>query len=172
MIPGMQLVIGVIYRALPDIGYVLCIWGVFVFIFANICMNFFKGQFKRCQGEVWSDVISMNYSMRVLLENPSPWSQLSSNQQILFSSSSPIVSYFNSSCTIPIPGSVPYPCCSSLQGMMHSSAAPTGRGSLISQFTLLLLFHKHLSSYFTFQYHPPPITSHHLPPPPTTSCIH
>ena len=102
---GLKVVIDVLMTSLPDVMFSLGLCLFFLYIFALFCLSFFKGQFKSCQGDVFSNFISTNSSYMNLLQYPRPWNDLSIEQQSWFGPQSIFMNTTASVCSSA-------PCCS------------------------------------------------------------
>jgi len=89
-------------------GQMTMAFGIYVmilFVFAIFLCGFFKGQFRRCSGLVYDEVINPSDAVNdylKMLQYPHPWAEMTSEQKLLFGPSSATYSYYStesSSCS-------------------------------------------------------------------------
>ena len=78
---GLKVIVDAMILSLPDVTYTFILSGFLWYIFALICLSFFKGQLKSCQGAVFDDLISNDFLLLKLLEHPISWNSLSDDQK-------------------------------------------------------------------------------------------
>ena len=105
--PGLKVVVNAMFASIPDVMNVVAFCFLFFLIFSIFGVNYFKGNFRSCQGEVFDEFISNVPQYMQLLEEPKPWNSLSDEQQ----------SWFGPNSTIPDMNCGKYdfpaePCCS------------------------------------------------------------
>lgn len=104
-----------------SVGQMTMAFGIYImilFVFAIFLCGFFKGQFRRCSGLVYDEVINPSDDVNdylKMLQYPQPWKEMTTDQKVLFSPSSETYSYYStesSSCSGTSSSSWPaQPCC-------------------------------------------------------------
>ncbi len=110
---GLKVVINTIFASIPDVAIVFVLCFIFYVIFGIICVSYFKGGLRACQGETFDSVISPNAHYMSILINPKPWHELEPSEKDLFGYYSPLWSSPND-CQRGPDGSWPtvdQPCC-------------------------------------------------------------
>lgn len=83
--PGLKLVVNSLFASIPQILNVMMVCLLFFMIFSIVGVNYFKGRFSSCQGPEFE---SFNPAQHELLLQPTPWSNLSSDQMSWFNTTS------------------------------------------------------------------------------------
>lgn len=112
-IPGVRKTFVSLIKSLPDVRGVLIIFFAIHFVFAIFLVSFFRGQYRSCQGDVFSSVVAQNQVMLTLLEHPRPWTLLTEAEKSVFGPNSPAFTNLTVSCssgslTWPIVPCAPY----------------------------------------------------------------
>ncbi|TMW67789.1 hypothetical protein Poli38472_007461 [Pythium oligandrum] len=83
--PGLKLVVNALFEAIPAVLNVLFVCALFFLIFSIVAVNYLKGTFSACSGDVFD---ALSPEQKDFLTLPIPWLQMTTEQQSWFVNSS------------------------------------------------------------------------------------
>ena len=122
LFPEVKLVIDTTLQVVPHISEIVLYYVVVLYIFSIVGMTLFKGQFRACGGDMFSNVIQYT-PYEYLLTNPVPWGAMSATQKLWFGPSSNFSAAWSGTNGTSTCGAMP--CCEQIS--TSNSTVPTSR---------------------------------------------
>lgn len=93
--PGLKLVVNALIESIPAVANVLLVCMLFFFIFSIVAVNYLKGTFYSCQGDVFD---ALSSDQQDFLTSPVTWANMTQDQQDWFANTT-CVGFTSSSAT-------------------------------------------------------------------------